>query len=121
LQRAREQRDFSGQLNIIALPELIQFIDSSGKTGRLDILLADTGALATLDFEGGRIVFAACGELRGEAAVFEVLRLGGRSFTFRQDVVLGQDTTLTQPTMSLLLEGLRHLDEAAHGTNAPAE
>ena len=120
LQRAREQRDFSGQLNIIALPELIQFIDSSGKTGRLDLLLTDTGALATLDFEAGRVVFAACGDLRGDTAVFEVLRLGGRSFTFRQDVALEQDTTLTQPTMSLLLEGLRHLDEAVQADKVPA-
>jgi PAS domain S-box-containing protein len=119
LQRAREQKDFSGQLNIITLPELIQFVDTSGKSGRLEVLRAEGGALATLDFEVGRVVFAACGDLRGEAAFYELLRLGGHSFTFRQDVELGKDPALTKTTMGLLLEGLRHLDEAASAATTP--
>jgi PAS domain S-box-containing protein len=120
LQRAREQKDFSGQLNIIALPELIQFIDTAGKTGRLDVRYAGEGSLATLDFDAGRIVSAACGELRGEAAVHAILRLDGQSFVFRQEAVLEKDPALTKSTMGMLLEGLRHMDEAAQITAAPA-
>ncbi len=118
LQHAREQKDFSGQLNIIALPELIQFIDTAGKTGRLEVLGAGAEVLATLAFEGGRIVCAACGEWRGEAAVYAVLRLAGHAFTFRQDLAVEQDPSLTQTTMSLLLEGLRQMDESTHAAAA---
>lgn len=113
LQRARQQKDFSGQLNIIGLPELIQFIDSSGKTGRLEVQRSGDGTVATLGFEGGQIVSAACGTERGAAAVFAVLRFAGDSFSFHQDAVLEKDPTITATTMGLLLEGLRHVDEAA--------
>lgn len=116
LHRASEQKDFAGQLNIIALPELIQFIDASGKTGRLEVVAAGAVAPAALDFVDGRIVFAVCGDLRGEAAVYATLRLAGQSFTFHQDADLHKDTSITKTTMGMLLEGLRHLDEAARTT-----
>jgi PAS domain S-box-containing protein len=113
LQRARQQKDFSGQLNIIGLPELIQFIDSSGKSGRLEVHRSSDGAVATLGFEAGQIVTAACGAERGPAAVFAVLRFAGDSFSFHQDAVLEKDPAITATTMGLLLEGLRYVDEAA--------
>ena len=119
LQRARQQKDFSGQLNIIALPELIQFIDTSGKTGRLEVMRAGDEAKAILNFEVGRIVSARCGDLQGETAFYATLRFNGHSFTFHQDAEFEKDASITQTTMGLLLEGLRHLDEAAHTVATP--
>lgn len=113
LQRARQQKDFSGQLNIISLPELIQFIDSSGKTGRLEVQRSRDGVVAVLGFENGQIVSAACEAERGAAAVFAILRFAGDAFSFHQDTVLEKDPAITATTMGLLLEGLRHVDEAA--------
>ena len=114
LQRARQQKDFSGQLNIIGLPELIQFIDASGKTGQLEVQRTRDGVTAILGFERGQIVSAVCGEARGSAAVYAILKFDGDSFDFRQDVAFEKDLSITTPTMGLLLEGLRHVDEAAH-------
>lgn len=119
LQQARKQKDFAGQLNIIALPELIQFIDASSKTGRLEILRSSDGVSARLGFESGRIVSANCGEVRGEAAVFATLNFGGNSFSFHQDAEVAKDASITKTTMGLLLEGLRHIDEAASAAAAP--
>ena len=112
LRMAREQKDFAGQLRIIAIPDLVQLIDSSTKSGQLEILRSADSQSAMLTFRAGQLIRAVCGELQGAEAFYAVLRFGGDAFRFRQDVLDEPDPTITQSTMSLLLEGMRRLDEA---------
>jgi len=113
LLRAREQNEFEGQLNILSLSDIIQLIDSAGKSGLLELTRAADGAAAVMAFEAGRVIHAACGGQTGAEAFYAALALGGNAFRFRQAAAPPPDPGLTESTMSLLLEGMRRLDEAA--------
>ncbi len=116
LQRARGQNEFAGQLHIVSVADIVQMIDSSGKSGRLEITRSGDGATATLSFDTGRIVQAACGACRGAEAFYAALALGGDAFRFQPAVAPSPaDPDLPPSTMNLLLEGMRRLDEAGGG------
>ncbi|MCX6996323.1 MAG: PAS domain-containing protein [Kiritimatiellaeota bacterium] len=114
LRPAREQQDFAGQLHIISIPDLVQLIESAGKSGQLEILRSADGRAAALTFQAGQLIRAVCGDRQGAEAFYDALGFGGDAFHFRPDVAAEPDPAITQSTMSLLLEGLRRLDEAQH-------
>ena len=81
-----------------------------GKTGRL-VLFDEEGAVAgELTFRGGRLVGAHCGELTAEKAFYALLGLKTGSFDFDPTAELDEDD-VNLPTESLLIEGMRRLDE----------
>jgi Domain of unknown function (DUF4388) len=99
-----------GSLDELPLADLIQMISLGGKTGRLT-LFAEKGAVAgELTFRDGRLVGAFCGELGLEKAFYALLALKDGAFEFDPTVEL-DDETCDLSTESLLMEGMRRLDE----------
>jgi hypothetical protein len=99
-----------GSLAELSLADLIEMTSLGGKSGRLTLFDADGVARGELAFHDGRLVGAACGELRAEKAFYALLALGDGAFEFDPAVVV-DDESRNLPTQSLLMEGMRRLDE----------
>ncbi len=115
LRLAREQQEFSGRLNILSVPDVLQMIDGSRKSGTLVIQDAAGAEVARVAFLDGQVARAACGDATGEAAVHRLLAVGGHSFQFHQGRPEARDESIVSSTLGLLLEGSRVLDEARAG------
>jgi hypothetical protein len=99
-----------GSLAELSLADLIEMTSLGGKTGRLT-LFDDEGAVAgALAFRDGRLVGAVCGELGAEKAFYALLALKDGTFDFDPTAELDEDSC-NLPTESLLMEGMRRLDE----------
>jgi two-component system, chemotaxis family, chemotaxis protein CheY len=99
---------FSGRLNVMPISDLVQVLHLCHKTGELH--LERDGRHASIFVEDGAILDAASGAASGDDAVYEILGWKDAAFTFRSGVKSGR-RTVAQPTMSLLMEGARRLDE----------
>jgi PAS domain S-box-containing protein len=115
--RARKSNDFSGLLTALTIPDLIQLIDSTRKTGALVILDEADRLVCTVSFLEGQIQAAKCGASTGEEAVCELVRLGGFGFHFDAGAPEARDSTIERTTMGILLEAVRRADEAAPKEN----
>ena len=111
MSKAREQNDFSGLLNIVSLPDVVQLIDATHKSGTLHVLNNENRRLASIVFLEGQIVHIACLDRTGEAAMRDVLTCAGTTFRFEPHVPSERDHTITKPTMALLLDATRSIDE----------
>ncbi len=98
----------SGRLETLPIPDLVQILNICRKTGHLR--LDHEGRQAGLYFEEGEIRHAWAGPDSGEKAFFEVLEWKRATFAFESGARSGQ-ATLASPTMTLLMEGMRLLDE----------
>jgi hypothetical protein len=99
-----------GDLAELPLPDLVEMTSVGGKTGRL-VLFDEEGVVAgELTFRGGRLVGAHCGELTAEKAFYALLAVKTGTFDFDPAAELDEDT-FNLPTESLLIEGMRRLDE----------
>ncbi|CAK8720791.1 hypothetical protein KKHLCK_09985 [Candidatus Electrothrix laxa] len=102
----------SGELACISLVDLFQLINSGRKSGTLDLILP-YGHACVLFNEEGEIVHAACEQLHGKEALFALLAQEDGSFTYTVERL--PDTYRKKQRlgefMSLLLEGLQHVDE----------
>lgn len=100
----------SGSFAELPLADLIEMTALGGKTGRL-VLSDETGAVAgELAFRAGLLVGATCGELSAEKAFYALLALTGGGFDFDPEAVLDEGICNLR-TESLLIEGMRRLDE----------
>ncbi len=99
-----------GTLSELALSDLIEVISLGSKSGRLQIKGADGETAATLSFRDGRLINASAGALRDERAFYAVLALREGSFSFDTKADPGEET-LDLPTGTLLMEGMRRVDE----------
>ena len=99
---------FSGQLNDLALSELIEFFCNQRKTGRLKVDYAL--APGVFFIKDGDLVDAKVGALNGTEAVFFALTLPSASFDFNAGM-LSSRRTINDSWASVVLEGLRRLDE----------
>ena len=99
---------FSGQLNDLALSELIEFFCNQRKTGRLKVDYAL--APGVFFMKDGDLVDAKVGALNGAEAVFFALTLPSASFDFNAGM-LSSRRTINDSWASVVLEGLRRLDE----------
>lgn len=98
----------TGELNDLSLAELIEFFCNQRKTGRLEVSYTD--APARFFLQSGNVIHAEIGELRGIEAVYYALTLAGASFTFSAGSE-NPKQTINQPWTSVVLEGLRRMDE----------
>ncbi len=100
----------SGKLEEINAVELFQLINSSQKTGRVDLELADGRAVVL--FNEGEIVQARYGPLEGKEALFAILARGTGRFVYTSGL---SDEALGLPViggfMGLIMEGMRRIDE----------
>lgn len=106
--RTRGTRGVSGSLREMGLPDVVQILSHGRKTGQLKITAS--GKSGELHFSEGQIHYATFGELRGEEAVYAMLQLDDGDFGLEPNVAPA-GRTIHASTESLLLEGMRRLDE----------
>jgi hypothetical protein len=106
----RASMSLQGSLHELPLSDLVEMTSLGNKSGLLVVTNARGGTLGSLGFSGGRLVSATCGALHGERALYALLdiREGGFHFDPRADVS-AEDFSLS--TASLLIEGMRRIDE----------
>ena len=98
----------TGELSDLSLAELIEFFCNQRKTGRLKVIYSIGPGYFYL--QSGSVVHARIGALRGIDAVYCALTLPNASFTF-SPAFEAPEHTINQPWTSVVLEGLRRMDE----------
>jgi hypothetical protein len=104
----------TGELSDLSLAELIEFFCNQRKTGRLKVVYPiGPGYFYLLS---GSVVHARIGVLRGIEAVYYCLTLPNASFNF-SPAFEAPEHTINQPWTSVVLEGLRRMDEGIKPSN----
>jgi cell division protein FtsN len=98
----------TGELNDLSLAELIEFFCNQRKTGRLKVIYPVGAGYFYL--KSGAVIHARFGDLRGIDAVYYALTQPNASFTF-SSAFEAPEHSINQPWTSVVLEGLRRLDE----------
>ncbi len=104
----------TGELTDLSLAELIEFFCNQRKTGRL--MVSYPRAPAYFYLVSGSVVHASIGELRGIEAVYYALTQSNANFNF-STAYEAPDHTINQPWTSVVLEGLRRMDEGIKPRN----
>jgi cytoskeletal protein RodZ len=104
----------SGELSDLSLAELIEFFCNQRKSGRLKLIYSIGPGYFYL--QAGSVVHARIGSLRGIEAVYYALTLPNASFTF-SPAFDAPEHTINQPWTSVVLEGLRRMDEGVEPGN----
>ena len=100
----------TGDLAEINAVELFQLINSSGKTGKVDLLFANSHAAVL--FHEGEIVSVAYGDKEGKDALFDLLALRSGTFTYTSGLSdEAKDLPVIGGFMGLIMEGLQRVDE----------
>jgi hypothetical protein len=99
---------FQGSLKELPLPDIIQLVSVSGKTGKFTLTReADRGFIY---LRSGQMVHALVGDLIGEEAIYALAIWNSGEFQFNP----GEETdrqTITKSNTNLLMEAARRLDE----------
>ena len=103
----------AGAIADVPLPEIIQILERTRKTGRLYVSFA--GSHGTVSFREGRIITAEWlspegGETADHEAAYAILALEDGVFEFVGEAVT-EEPGISQPTQALLLESMRRMDE----------
>lgn len=98
----------SGSLGQTSIAEIIQFLQLTNKSGTLRI--TSTELNAEIGFYEGNAMHAEYGPCMGKEAFYEIVSLGEGSFYFIENEAV-KFRSLTDSTMSLLVEGMRRIDE----------
>jgi response regulator RpfG family c-di-GMP phosphodiesterase len=106
--RKRQGGGLSGSIRDMGLPEVIQVLGQTRKTGVLRISHGTRGGEVHL--ENGQIIFATFGSETGEESFFRILLLIEGEFVFDASAKPGP-RVINASTESLLLEGMRRFDE----------
>jgi hypothetical protein len=99
---------FQGSLTELHLPDIIQLVSVSGKTGVFH--LVDGPHKGEIYLHEGRIVHAQLDETGGEEAVYALAIWSKGDFRFDQGVATDQHT-ISKSNTNLLMEAARRLDE----------
>lgn len=99
---------FQGSLAELHLPDIIQLISVSGKTGVFH--LADGPLKGQIYLHEGQIVHAQLEESSGEEAVYALAIWSRGDFRFEAGVAT-QERTISKSNTNLLMEAARRLDE----------
>jgi len=101
-------RGVGGNLREMGLPELVQVLSQGRKTGKLKITAGnDRGEI---HFAEGDVVNALWGKMRGEEAFYSMLKLQDGDFGLDPSFK-PQGRVINENAESLLLEGMRRMDE----------
>lgn len=100
----------TGRLSEINAVELFQLINSSQKTGKVQLVLDDGSAVVT--FNEGELVKAHYKELTGKEAFFALLAKGEGNFTYTSGLeAVDKELPVIGGFMGLIMEGMRRIDE----------
>jgi hypothetical protein len=100
---------FQGSLKELPLPDIIQLVSVSGKTGVFS-LRRDGDASGEIYLRAGQMVHAHAGDLQGEEAVYELAIWPEGEFVFTPGTET-QLTTIQKSNTNLLMEAARRIDE----------
>lgn len=103
-----KQKGVSGSLSEMGLPDIVQILWHGRKTGALFLQFQDQPG--EIHFQQGNIVNAILGEIQGEDAFYAMLRFDQGQFSLDPNYVPKTQMINASPE-SLLLEGMRRLDE----------
>lgn len=99
---------FQGSLKELPLPDIVQLVSVSGKTGAFQLKKGDiSGEIFLRD---GQMVHAQAGALEGEEAVYELSVWSEGEFVF-QPGRAAPATTIKRSNTNLLMEAARRIDE----------
>lgn len=99
-----------GRLEVMGLPNIIQGLEAERRSGTLR--LTSEGRRGEILFTEGRITYAMEGPRQGEAAVYRILTWDRGDFELELTSGTGPpEAQVTRPNQSLLMEGVRRLDE----------
>ncbi len=99
-----------GRLEVMGLPNIIQVLETERRTGTLRI--NHEGQRGEILFLEGRVAYAVEGARQGEAAIYRILAWDKGDFELEQTSGTGPTTAeIARPNQSLLMEGMRRLDE----------
>lgn len=107
--RKKKTGGVSGSLTEMALPDMVQILFHGRKSGKL--VIHSEGKRGEIQFSDGQIFDASFGDSVREDAFYEMLRLKGGDFELDPNFRAGERKIALAPE-SLLLEGMRRLDEA---------
>ena len=99
---------FQGSLKELPLPDIIQLVSVSGKTGKFT--LSREGEEGYIYLKGGQMVHATVGEISGEEAIYALAIWNHGEFRFAPGEE-ATETTITRSNTNLLMEAARRLDE----------
>jgi hypothetical protein len=99
---------FQGSLSELPLPDVIQLVSSSGKTGCFH--LTDGDVKGQIYIQEGRIVHAQVEDLSGEEAVYQLAIWSRGEFFFETGATVAANT-ISKTNTNLLMEAARRLDE----------
>jgi hypothetical protein len=99
---------FQGSLKELPLPDVIQLVAVSGKTGVFS--LRNGSESGRIFLRKGQIVHATAGTLVGEQAVYELARWAQGEFSFAPGTESDVDT-IEKSNTNLLMEAARQIDE----------
>lgn len=99
---------FQGSLKELHLPDVIQLVSVSGKTGAFHLKKGEQ--VGTIWLQAGRIVHAEVDDLKGEEAVYLLATWSDGTFHFTQEEA-SPAHTITKNNTNLLMEAARRLDE----------
>ncbi len=103
-----EKKGFEGRISDFQLSDLIQLNCLGRQTNA--ILFERDDRQGVIYFEDGNIIHAKAGNLEGEEAFYDIVSWEGGTFTLRKGERAPKET-IFKSWQSLLLEGLRRLDE----------
>src|SRR6476659_11345380 len=101
---------FQGSLKELPLPDIIQLVSVSGKTGVFSLRRNGDSSSGEIYLRGRQIVHAHAGDLQGEEAMYELAIWPEGEFVFTP----GKETELTtiqKSNTNLLMEAARRIDE----------
>jgi CheY-like chemotaxis protein len=113
----RSDTEFSGNLNSMSFADVLQLLQVGRKTGYIELEMS--GKKGTIGLESGDVRQANAGSVGGDEAFFQVAGWRTASFAFISGPLKGAPN-ITQPTMPLLMEAMRRVDEASR-SHLPAQ
>ncbi len=100
----------TGRLSDIHTVELFQLINSSAKTGRVDLILE--GGKAIVVFYEGELLKVTYGNKHGKEAFFDILSKTEGTFTYTSGISEQEKALpVIRGFMGLIMEGMRRIDE----------
>ena len=108
--RKRRPGGVNGSLTEMALPDMVQILFHGRKSGKL--VIQSDGKRGEIHFSDGQIFDASFGDSQREEAFYEMLKLQRGDFELDPNFRAGERKIAMAPE-SLLLEGMRRLDEAS--------
>ncbi len=97
-----------GSLSELSLPDVIQLVSVSGKSGAFHLVNGDEHGKIFL--KDGQIIDAFIGNLRGETAVYEMAIWSNGDFSFEPGEI-SAEVTVQRSNANLMMEAARRLDE----------